>query len=209
MKKLYLVLFPIILLTACKKNELPGDNGCISRTNGNYVTGADATAATQLLKKNNLPYEDALFSQVLLHDTIPGPDGNHIYQHIVVVLQFNGLPLLSNSIYYHFKDGILASSDGTRYKSISVNFREALSLPQVRKLYIGAAIKGGMSAADLNDTCLAAQLGYYDLNTGTGNSSTNFVRVWSVTPKNSQYPIAIIRDDNGQTISYNSGIVFF
>jgi hypothetical protein len=209
MKKIYVVLFALLVFVACKKNELPGDNGCISRITRHYVTGADSSAAAKLFQQNNIAYNNLSFQTIILNDTARNVGGTDIYQHIFSIQHINGLPVLSDVIEYTFKNGVYFSLTGTSYNSINLSSHPFLSLPQLRKLYLNERAKNGYTADSFRDTCLVAEFGYYNLNAGTNNPATNFVKAWTVMPKNSYYPFATIRDDNAQTINYSSGIVFF
>lgn len=214
MNKIYLIAIVILVLTSCKKGEqLPIDNGCISQVGKKHfnVSSADSLTAVKLLQQNNLPYSNLSFERVILDDTIKNTLGSYIYQHIFVMQNFNGLSLLSNDIGYHFRDGVLFSSSGTVYSSINLDNRPSLSLPRLRKLYLTEVGQDGYFklSANFKDSCLVAELGYYDLNAGISNSSPHFVKVWSVTPKGLSYPLGIFRDDNAQTISYFDGIETF
>jgi hypothetical protein len=209
MKKMYFVLFVLLAFVACKKNEFPGDNGCISRITKHYVTAADSLAAVKLFQQNSIPYSNLSFEGISLNDTARNVGSTDVYQHIFAIQHFNGLPVLSDVIEYTFKNGIYFSLTGNSYNSINLNNRPFLSLPQLRKLYLNERAKNGYAAASFRDTCLVTEFGYYNLNAGMNNPALNFVKVWTVTPKNSYYPIATIRDDDGQTINYSSGIVFF
>jgi hypothetical protein len=209
MKKIYCILFALFILVACKKTELGSDNGCISQIKKHYIGGADSLAAVQLLKANNIPYTNLAFENISLHDTVNNADGTHVYQSIFALQYFNGLPVLSDAILYTFVDGIHKITSGTSYSSINLNTRASLTLPQLRKLYIAALNKNNtLNAASYKDSCLVAQLGYYNLNVTKPNTAANFIKVWYVSPQHTLFPSALFRDDNGQTINFDTGFVF-
>lgn len=212
MKKLfYLAICIIVPLTACKKNTIASDNGCISRITRHYADAADSTAATNLLKQNNISLNNLVYLRVILNDTITNAAGvTSINQSIFALEYFNGLPLFSAELGLFFKNDVFQSLVGPRYTSIGLNTRPLLTLPEVRKLYVDDAAKHpDPTAVNVKDSCLVAEFGYYDLNAGTGNPAPYFVKAWSVTPKNSNYPLGIFRDDSGKTIVYTSGIEAF
>ncbi len=204
-----ILLFALVAVVSCKKNNVIGsDNGCISRISAHYITGADSLAAVKLFQQNNIPYNNLAFERIILNDTITSGSGSSVYQHIFVLQYFNGLQLFFSDIGYHFNGGVFQSSSGTRYSSINLNTVPLLSLPQIRKLYVGELRKDSYKT-DLNykDSCLVAEFGYYNLNT-TG-TVPGFVKAWRVSPKNSTYPQALFQDNNGRTISYYNGLTTF
>jgi hypothetical protein len=205
-KAYYFVLLIVIAFNSCKKNDLSGDNGCISRIKKHYVSASDSLAAIQLLKQNNLPYTNLTFEYVLLNDTVNDPVTP--YQHVVAHQNFNGLPILSSEFGYHFQGGVYKSTTGTIYGPINLNNHSSLSLPVLRKLYLDEVKKNSANIATFKDSCLVAEFGYYNLNE-TINTTPNFVKAWRVTPSKNNFPLVYFRDDNGKTISFFSGIVLY
>lgn len=205
MKNLYYLSFILIAFAACKKNELPGDNGCISqvkRINFN-IKGSDSVTAIALLKQNGIAYSNLQLSFVSI-DTVPEGPNQGIYQNVFAVQYVNGLPVLSSHIWYQFKNSALQSTTGARYTSGSIFGGSSLSLPQLRELYLKAATENH-AAVSFKDSCLVAQFGYYDLNVTSGGAP-NLVKAWSVTQRNyNAYPRIYFRDDNGATILYDGG----
>ena len=207
MKKIHLALIIVLAFAACKKSDIPGDNVCISQVKmQNFnVKSSDSVAAITLLKQNAIPYSDLQLSFVGF-DTVKSGPNTGIYQYVFAVQYINGLPVLSTHIWYQFKNNILQSTTGTNYSSVSLFGGSALSLPQLRELYLNATIKNN-SVVSFKDSCLVAQFGYYDLSALSGGAP-NFVKAWSVTPRNYEaYPQVFFRDDNGATILYNGGPV--
>ena len=205
MKKICLVVFATLVCSSCQKSEqIPGDNGCITQIKReNYnINAADSLTAVHLFQQNKLPYSNLAFVRILLNDTI----GTHVYQHIFATQIINGLEVMSGDAGYHFLDGVYQSTLGTVYNTVNLDNHPHLSLSQVRALYMSEAIdKQGLNP-NYRDSCVRAQFGYYDLNVGTGNESTNMAKAWRVELKSSAYPIAVFRDDNGTLIAYDNGI---
>lgn len=206
---IYLIICTILIFGACKKNTIAADNGCISQITRHYVDAADSTAAANLLKQNNISVNNLVYYRTTFDDTITSTTGvKNVNQQIFALQYFNGLPLFSSDIAFFFQNGNYQSTAGTRYNGINLNTIPNLTLPQLRKLYLDAAtLNQGPISINLKDSCLVAEFGYYDVNALINNPTPNFVKAWSVTPKNSNYPIGIFRDDNGKTITYISGIV--
>ncbi|HJP63224.1 MAG TPA: hypothetical protein VJ844_07255 [Mucilaginibacter sp.] len=210
MKKVFLIMVALVAFVSCKKNEVAGDNGCISqRQNKSFgLNTADSLAALQLLTNNHMPTNDIQMERIELRDTI---NGTHIYQYIAAIQLIKGLPVLSDDFGYNFRDGIYQQTSGKKYTSVSLNTHPTLSLRLLRSLYMAEVKKNNNAtySANFKDSCLVARFGYYNLNAGTGNETPDIIKAWAVTPKNADYPVAIFRDDNGNTIIYNTGIVTF
>jgi len=102
----------------------------------------------------------------------------------------------------------LQSLTGTRYNSANSGTYSIQSLAHLRSLYLTEVSKNTNPsfAATFKDSCLTAQLGYYDLSVATGGAS-NLALAWSIKPENTDYPQVFFRDDNGLKISYNGGPV--
>lgn len=214
MKNLFLILFALAVLASCKKNDITGDNGCISQrqTQSFRLDPADSLAALQLLQNNHIATNDIEMEYINLRDTITNAEnGTHVYQYIAAIQLIKGLPVLSDDFGYHFLDGVYQHTSGKKYASVPLDTHSTLSLPLLRGLYM-AELKKNTSAEVYNgfrDSCLVARFGYYNLNAGTGNETPAIVKAWAVRPKNTEYPLVIFRDDNRQKIIYFSGIVLY
>lgn len=208
MKKIYIALILSLIICSCKKTGmLPNNNGCITQIKrANYnIKPADSLAAVHLFQQNNMNYSNLSFERIILNDTI----GGHIYQHIFAIQSFNGLQIMSGGAGYHFLDGVYQSTLGKIYGSVNLDDHSHLSLSQLRALYMSESIdKQGVNPS-YRDSCITAQFGYYDANAGTGNESTNIIKAWRIQLKNNRYPLAIFRDDNGQLITFDSGVRTF
>jgi hypothetical protein len=216
MKKVVYLLTVLLALSSCKKNDLGVDNGCISAITRHYVNAADSAAAAKLLLQNKISVKNLVFTRVTLNDTITNGLGEtHINQEIFALQYFNGLPVFSSDIAFFFEDGVFRNSSGTRFTTFNLNTSSSLTLPQLRKLFITAAANSNevlyqqLPQLNLKDSCLVAKFGYYDLNTGAVVDNPVFVKAWSVTPKNLNYPMGIFRDDTGGTILYTQGVLEF
>jgi len=184
------------------------DGGCINLATPKYVTGADSVAATLLFKNNNIDYSTLRYQRVILNDSIrTGPNAG-VYQHVFAVKYYNGLPVLSSTFGHHFFKGVFQSVSPMPPASINLSNTPNLTLPALRQTYISAAA-ANHATFNSADACLAAQFGYFDLNAGSGSSVANYVKAWVVTPANADYPMAIIRDDDGSVLYYVSGIILF
>jgi hypothetical protein len=210
MRKSYYALFALLLFAACRKNDLPVDNGCISRvTKQNFkIKSSDSVTAINLLKQNNIVYNDLQFEYITF-DTVKNVGSTDVYQNVFAIQFINGLPVLSYDLGYSFKNSVFQQLSGKKYSGVNLDTRAQQLLPRLRELYITEVSKNTSSdnAARFKDSCLVAEFGYYDLNGNVPNSTPNFVKAWSVTLNNFSYPQVFFRDDNGTTILYNGGIV--
>jgi hypothetical protein len=212
MKKIYHALFALLVFVSCKKSDLPVDNGCISqvRRQNFGLTGTDSLFAVKLLKQNNIPYNDVQFEYVN-SDTVTISVVTNIYQHISAIQYLKGLPVLSYDFGYSFKNGVFQEITGTKYNSVNLDTRAALSLPRLRELYMTEINKNSSAAiaAGFKDSCLVAEFGFYDLNGGPNPHTPSFVKAWRVMPKHASYPLGFFRDDSSQTIAYYTGLIEF
>lgn len=210
--KLYIALSALLIFASCQKNGVPIDNGCISliKRQNFRITATDSAAAVKLLKQNNIPYNDNdLQFEYIRSDTVIINGSTNIFQNIFAIQYLNGLPVLSYDFGYAFKDGAFQQITGKRYNGVNLDTHSTQILPRLRKLYITEVNKNSNNAVSFKDSCLVATFGYYDLNATNNNSTSAFVKAWRVMPKNSPYPQAFFRDDNGQTITYYGGVVLF
>ena len=210
MKNHYYVLFVLLLLSAsgCKKSTIVADNGCITQIIRDFSNGADTAAAIKLFNENNLPTAHLLFYRVMLNDVVTNANGTFIYQHIFAKQRYNGLIVFNGDIGFHFNNRVLFYQDATLYGTVNLNTTSKLTLPQLRAMYINAAVKNGL-VNNFKDSCLVAQFGYYNLNAGISYAAPNIVKAWYITPKNSLYPYAYISDDNSATLAFSDGIETF
>jgi hypothetical protein len=207
MKKIYWVLFSSLAFASCQKNDLPIDNGCISQIKRQnfQIISADSVAAVNLLKQNNLPFNDLQFEYIRV-DTAKNNGSTDIFQNIFGIQFINGLPILSYDFGYAFKDGVFQEITGKKYNGVNLDTHSTQTLPRLRELYLTEVNKNTHNLSTYKDSCVVAEFGYYDLNATTNNSTPNFVKAWSVTPKHARYPQVFFRNDNGGTIVYYGGL---
>jgi hypothetical protein len=126
----------------------------------------------------------------------------------------NGLPVFADQQVFNFINGIysasssyltteVAASNDTAGHQRLTNLRNAF-LQHVSEAVIYWPLQNAKptvpSPAAYADTCLWATLGYIDQSAIPGNPYTpgHLIKVWQVTPANSNYPTVFVRDDNGQ-----------
>ncbi len=211
MRKVCILLLGVVLMVSCKKGVTyaPKEN-CITRVNYPFVpvSSADSAAAISLLDQNHIPHKNITLAFVSIYNVPEGPNAGN-YANIFVTQNINGLPVLSGDVWYQFTNNVLQSTSGTFYKAFYPNALPDLSLPELRTLFFGAVTKHANQqfATTLQDSCLVATLGYYNLN---GNISTipNLVRAWIIMPQHGSFPHVYLRDDNSALILYDPGIVY-
>ncbi len=216
-----------ISIFACKKNhntvtappptttptgKIDDDYGCISRLvttpKDIIVKPDDYIYAQQLLQSGNIDQSNFKILSVR-YDTFKNYNNQIKHEVIIFEQQFiNNLPLLNIEGEYVFMDGLFDWTGGKFATSCSLDTIPALRLTQVRKLYV-TALAASNSPAYLKtykDSCLVAEFGYYDINSGTVNHTINFVKAWHVYPINSGLPTAYF-NDNGTLLWFANGIV--
>ncbi len=206
-----LAVAAIVFTLACKKGSIQQvDNGCISRIQRDYAdpNKTELAAALKLLTDNHIATNNIVVTRVILNDTITTNGPVHVYQHVIVQQYANGLPILFAQLGYHFNNGVYDETSGYPYGTVTLGTTAHTSLPQLRYLFVQAALKDSYSVnKKITDSCLVAEFGYYDIGNSIGiNPHGNLIKAWRVTPPHSDYPVAIIRDDNTELLSYFNGI---
>ena len=110
MRNTYFILIIALAFAACKKSDIPGDNGCITQVKRiNFgIKSSDSITAVALLKQNAIAYSNLQFSFIAFDTVKTGPNIG-IYQNVFAVQNINGLPVISTHIWYQFKKNILQS----------------------------------------------------------------------------------------------------
>jgi hypothetical protein len=214
--KYSLIVISFLILAACKKSAtpLPQDPGCISRISipvtAHTIAGADISTVQGLFSSNGIDDRNFQYFRYL-HDTLQTqyPPYTAYDEKLVRVNQYaNGLRIFNKDMNYLFLEGRLNFIAGYRSKGTGLGIDPFLTLPQLRGIYLReVSAHGGGSA--FKDSCIAAQFGYYDLHSGTSDTTEKLIKAWHLTPRQSSYPEAFIRDDNGALIYYFNGMYTF
>jgi hypothetical protein len=208
MKRPYYLLLILIALVSCKKDN--PETGCLSQATAiPAVSASDNATALALLQKNNIPTNNQVFS---VYDsyvaTNPGqPD--ILYQFVTTTQVKNGLPLFFENVTYTFANGTTYAINGKQYAGFNLNAGSTKNLPELKQLFINEAVTKQGFNASFKDSCLVMQFGYIDANINSSNTTPNFVKAWKVKPAHSLYPEVYVRDDNGVTVYFESGVVLF
>jgi len=205
MKKIYLVLFALAVLSSCKKDN--SETGCLSQSTAiPTVSASDNATVLGLLQKNNIPTNNQVFSVYTSYEATNPGQPDILYQFVTTTQVKNGLPLFFEDIIYTFMNGTTYAINGTQYVGFDLDASPTKNLSELKQLFINEAVtKQGLNAS-YKDTCLVAQFGYIDANLNSSNTTPNFVKAWEVKPEHSLYPQVYVRDDNGATVYFDSGI---
>ena len=212
MRKVFILFSGLLLLLSCKKGiNYPPDNNCITRINYPFdqVSSADSAAAIRLLDQNKISHTNATLAYVSIYNVPDGPNSGN-YANIFVTQNINGLPVLSGDVWNQFINNVLQSTSGTIFKGYYPNSLPDLSLPQLRPLFFSAITRHANQqyAAQFQDSCLVATLGYYNLNSDI-NTAANLVKAWLIMPQHGSYPHVYLRDDNSALILYDPGLLYY
>ena len=221
MKKLIFIFACLSLVfIACKKEHkttgiIGDDYGCINRkmttAQDTTVALSDYIFARQLFQSSNIDQSDLKMESVR-YDTII--NFNNQIQHQVIVMEqqyINNLPILNVEAKYTFNNGAYDYFSGKLISSCNLDTIPTLRLTQVRGRYVAALIASNSPAylTAYKDSCLIAEFGYYDINTGSSNKTVNIVKAWHVYPvNNGGLPEAYIKDDGTLLLFFNGIIIF-
>ena len=216
-----ILLFLSIILGSCSKDiesgenykQIPADNGCIEKitipvSSQGTLTNADYNLILSLFSSNGISRPNFRYTRTY-RDSVQTYNGVYDFRNVFIIQYTNGLPIFRESLNYSFKNGIFNSYSGQLTNGTSLNTISALSLAQLRKLFIDDIELFDQKGGQFKDSCFKAEFGYFNLNAGTGNPSENLVKAWHLTPAFYSYPEAYYRDGSGDRIYYFNGIQTF
>jgi len=208
MKKPYYALFIFIALASCKKDN--SETGCLSQSTAiPTVSATDNTTALALLQKNNIPTNNQVFTNYTSYEAPNPGEPDILYQFVTATQVKSGLPVFFENILYTFTNGTTYAINGKQYTDFDLNASSTQKLTGLKQLFINEAVaKQGLNAS-FKDSCLVMQFGYIDANLNTNNTTPNFVKAWEIKPAHSLYPQVYVRDDNGVTVFFASGIQLY
>ena len=130
--------------------------------------------------------------------------GKHVkcYQYV------NNLQVFSDDVIFHFDaQNKYYFLSGEIISGINISSDPKMSRNDVVKLFLGLADDDGQYTSNsMKDECFQCEIGYYDLNAGTGNETHNFKLAWKIRREDSEYPFAYINDTDKSKIYYDNGI---
>ena len=208
------------LLFSCKKEmddlsmQNGVDNGCIERNiilvTQHSISPLNIQLVNALFTKNRIDNNKLRYYQYT-NDSFQTyfPPYTKFDQKLIRADQYaNGVRLFEYNVVYNFKDDIFDFANGIVNETITLNTNPKQTLVRLRKLYISDLEQFNQKGASYKDSCLKAEFGYYELNSGAGNDKKIWVKAWKVTPQNTDYPQGYYQDENGSRIAYSDGIIF-
>ena len=215
-----ILLLAVTLLAGCSKNDaLPlaagigVDNGCVQ--NITQPVGVHTLPTGQLVLVNNLFDRNHLSHANLRYfqyqrDSLRNFSApTRVLSEVVRVYEFvNGLKVFTAQTNFVFWNGDFHYRAGSSPGATALSPVPRLSVPQVRWLFREAIGKYDPRVT-IENQCVEAELGYYNLNGGQGGQPEKMVRAWRATKQGQAYPMAYFQDENGQLIYYDNGLRTF
>jgi hypothetical protein len=220
MKKVYYLVFALLLTTACKKgNTVKPGNGTIilaptqavgmrwQTISDDSFSADDSTTTIALMKANNLSTDGFLFYTYESYNALDQNNQMGYYQIAEAMQIRNGLPVFSEDITFAFENGKLNQpypAPQLIVGNITLDNKPNLTLQTLRNDFIKVDNASEANNISIQDSTLVAQLGYYNLNINQQFSGgvSNYIKAWYVHPQHSSWPKGYFRDDNGSTLSF-------
>ena len=198
MKK-FSVLLILISLISCEDSKFCTDI-IKSKPDQNLIDEADLNTVKSLFSWNVLSLDNFLVYR-LQNDQL-GHKHVRCYQYI------NNLQVFSDDVIFHFDaQNKYYFLSGEIISGINISSDPKMSRNDVVKLFLGLADDDGQDTSNsMKDECFQCEIGYYDLNAGTGNETHNFKLAWKIRREDSEYPFAYINDTDKSKIYYDNGI---
>jgi hypothetical protein len=212
MKYIPLMLFALVVITSCKKETKHAvvSYGCISRIPTSSLSAGDSITVAGLMKTNNLSTNNLAFYEYQTYEALDENNKEGDFQIALAVQLKNGLPVFFYDITFAFEKGILdepISYIAGNDINTSLDNKPTINLQTLRDSFLTMDKReeaNGAVAASLNDSCLVAQFGYYDINIDFPGKGAEYLKAWYVHPKNSNWPQGYFRDDTGGALLFKS-----
>ncbi len=222
-----LLIVVVLSIGACTKSSHTNiaqsgtdtTTGCIQRIyiplNSYSIKSADTVIVNTLFSNNGLPlylYQYYKYDTSSFQTYYP-PYAVKFDQNVRVNQYTNGLMIFNGDMVFNFINGILDFTGGTVTNGTNLDTISYINLQDLRRLWVND-LKNDTTPLPsditcLKDSCLKAQFGYFNLNSGVYNAPEVLVKAWKVTPLYSvypsEYPVGFYKDD-GTKISFNDGI---
>ncbi len=215
------ILFGVVVLalTSCSKNNsvptsvtnktIAEDLRCLAQVwlkpGYSHITPTQNSEVVDFCNKNGIDASNlkfySFYSEVL--------HGNENWVHAKANQLVNGLMIFTNDRNFHFKNGVLETTDGVEIRSTTLDTIPSLKITQIRSLFVIELMKrNALNLSSYKDSCLNIQFGYYDLNPGNNNMPVNLVKAWHITPQYGSDPSAYFKE-GGELINFFGGMIEF
>jgi Zn-dependent metalloprotease len=198
MKKIAGLLIFICLLS-CEDSKFCTDI-IKGKPDNNLIAESDFNTVRSLFSTNNLSLDNFLVYRLQKDDLG--------YKHVRCYQYVNNLQVFSDDVIFHFNtQNKYYFLSGEIISWINISSDPKMSKNEVMKLFLELVDDdGNYSSISLKDECFQCEIGYYDLNAGTGNETHNFKLAWKIKREASDFPFAYINDTDKTKIYYDNGI---
>ncbi|HNW56658.1 MAG TPA: hypothetical protein PLR88_02120 [Bacteroidales bacterium] len=198
MKKIPVLLI-LIWFCSCEDSNL-----CTETIKGkpdyDLIGKSDYDTVKSLFSTNNLSL-DNFWVYCLQKDDLG-------HRHVRCQQYANNLQVFSDEVIFHFNSqNQYYFLSGEIIPGIDISSDPRMSKIEVMKLFFDIVDEDGHFSSDnFKNDCLQCEIGYYDLNAGTGNSTHNFKLAWRIQREDYDFPYAYINDTEKSKIYYDNGI---
>ena len=167
-----------------------------------------------LIQAKDLQIVQSIFNSYgINYDNLQFTEYNTDYPDWILIKCFqfvNNLKLISEPLTFRFETKYNAwNLTGDTITSIDIGTVPSMSIPEINSLFLLAlknddAYQGNIKR--IESGCFVYELGYFDLNSGTGDLTHDFRLAWRVNPDGAVFPYAIILDSDKTLFYYDNGI---
>jgi Fungalysin/Thermolysin Propeptide Motif len=198
MKKLPILLI-LVWLSSCEVSNFCTD---IIKGKPDYIliNESDYNTVKSLFSTNDMSL-DNYFVYRLQKDDLG-------YNHVRCYQYVNNLQVFSDEVIFHFNSQNQYNFlSGEIISEINISPDPKMSKNEAVKLFLELVDDDGFyTSKSLKDDCFLCEIGYYDLNAGSGDSAHNFKLAWKIHQEDSDIPFAYINDTDKRKIYYDNGV---
>lgn len=193
------VLIILICIVSCEDSK-----NCTDLIKGkpdyNLIAESDFNTVKSLFSANNLSLDNFLVFRLQKDDLG--------YKHVRCYQYVNNLQVFSDEVIFHFNtQNQYYFLSGEIISGIDISSNPKMSRSEAVNLFLDLVDDDGhFNSNNLSDDCFKCEIGYYDLNAGTGNSTHSFKLAWKIQREDSDTPFAYIDDTDKSKIYYDNGI---
>lgn len=212
MKNLFLkILLVVLLFSSCNSDDdvfADKQDVCVyailNKPQNQLVSNSEQEQADSLFVRNDISLENLQVYQVNENADSDLPINIRCYQYA------NGVRIFFSVAIFSFDNsGDLTFQSGNRIENIDLDATPHLTQKYLTAKFIEQIKHDEFKKNQLDEIvedCLDFQFGYFDLNAGTENTDTHFIKTWKITPHNQDYPRLLINDDTGWVVFYDNGV---